>query len=362
MKRKKGFTLIELLAVIVILAIIALIATPIILNMINDARKSAAADSAYGYIEAMEYKISLNMLNPEKYEKITDGKDIDISTLNVEVKGTKPSNGKVTIEKGIITNANLCINGFEIIYDGKEITEVTKNGNCENQNNDNIPTDDENNSEKEDDNKTSDGFVTNGLIKNFSFNKDTELISAIGEPTYNDDYINLEGKAVLATQENLKLESPFTLALRFRNLKFSSSQSTDYSLLIGNGTTGSNIGSRTVGILFHKNLGTITVHAGAGDNKTISLDSSLLFNNNEAWKTLVLRYDSKSISLWLDGKKLGELEVALSPKDTQFFIGGYGTSGTSSSGVYWGFMNGDYSNCAIYNRGLTDEEIINFEF
>ena len=38
---KKGFTLIELLAVIIILAIIALIATPIVLNVINDARKSA---------------------------------------------------------------------------------------------------------------------------------------------------------------------------------------------------------------------------------------------------------------------------------------------------------------------------------
>ena len=38
---KKGFTLIELLAVIVILAIIALIATPIILGIINDSRKSA---------------------------------------------------------------------------------------------------------------------------------------------------------------------------------------------------------------------------------------------------------------------------------------------------------------------------------
>jgi len=35
---KKGFTLIELLAVIVILAIIALIATPIILNIVNDTR------------------------------------------------------------------------------------------------------------------------------------------------------------------------------------------------------------------------------------------------------------------------------------------------------------------------------------
>ena len=38
---KKGFTLIELLAVIVILAIIALIATPIILGIINDAREQA---------------------------------------------------------------------------------------------------------------------------------------------------------------------------------------------------------------------------------------------------------------------------------------------------------------------------------
>ena len=39
MKKKKEFTLIELLTVVVILAIIALIATPIVLNLINAARK-----------------------------------------------------------------------------------------------------------------------------------------------------------------------------------------------------------------------------------------------------------------------------------------------------------------------------------
>ena len=39
---KKGFTLIELLAVIIILAIIALIATPIVLNVVDDAKDSAA--------------------------------------------------------------------------------------------------------------------------------------------------------------------------------------------------------------------------------------------------------------------------------------------------------------------------------
>ena len=43
---KKGFTLIELLAVIIILAIIALIATPIILNVIDDAKKSAGLSEA----------------------------------------------------------------------------------------------------------------------------------------------------------------------------------------------------------------------------------------------------------------------------------------------------------------------------
>lgn len=44
--KNKGFTLIELLAVIVILAIIALIATPIILGIINDARAQAKERTA----------------------------------------------------------------------------------------------------------------------------------------------------------------------------------------------------------------------------------------------------------------------------------------------------------------------------
>ena len=39
MKNNKGFTLIELLAVIVILAIIALIATPMILGVIDTAKQ-----------------------------------------------------------------------------------------------------------------------------------------------------------------------------------------------------------------------------------------------------------------------------------------------------------------------------------
>ena len=51
----KGFTLIELLAVIVILSIIALIATPIVLNIINTTRKGAAARSAAITARIMEF-------------------------------------------------------------------------------------------------------------------------------------------------------------------------------------------------------------------------------------------------------------------------------------------------------------------
>ncbi len=126
---KKGFTLIELLAVIVILAIIALIATPIILNMINNARKSAAVDSAYGYIEAVEYNNSMNMINKNKYPLIEDGNDIDITKINdkVNLKGTKPTSGIITIEKGRVKKSNLCIDGYSIEYDSKK-AEV--NGTC----------------------------------------------------------------------------------------------------------------------------------------------------------------------------------------------------------------------------------------
>ena len=41
MKKQKGFTLIELLAVIIVLAIISLIAVPIILGVIDNVRKAA---------------------------------------------------------------------------------------------------------------------------------------------------------------------------------------------------------------------------------------------------------------------------------------------------------------------------------
>ena len=49
LKRVKGFTLIELIAVLVIMAIIALIVTPLVMNIIRKARISADKRSVDAY-------------------------------------------------------------------------------------------------------------------------------------------------------------------------------------------------------------------------------------------------------------------------------------------------------------------------
>ena len=97
MKEKQGFTLIELLAVIVILAIIALISTPIVLNIINTSRKGAFVRSAEGVLKASKLYYSSSLLNIEgvtdvtfwcdNNECISDKKDDNGDSIKLDVDG-----------------------------------------------------------------------------------------------------------------------------------------------------------------------------------------------------------------------------------------------------------------------------------
>ena len=90
--KEKGFTLIELLAVIVILAIIALIATPMIMDVIEKSRRGAAIESVNGILDAAE-KYQLNqMMDGQDIQK-----EIDLSSDILSYKGAKPENGKLII-------------------------------------------------------------------------------------------------------------------------------------------------------------------------------------------------------------------------------------------------------------------------
>ena len=121
--KNKGFTLIELLAVIVVLAVIALIATPIVLNTIEDARKGAAQSSTYAYVDEVEKELASYMIKNGGNNYATGKHSVETlkTDLGIELKGDTPTAGNVCIgADGTITKASLKINNHVVSYDGKE--------------------------------------------------------------------------------------------------------------------------------------------------------------------------------------------------------------------------------------------------
>ena len=126
--KRKGFTLIELLAVIVVLAIIALIATPIVMNVIKNAQKGATERSAERYLSAVETAIATDRLENGQiadgtYEVNEDGNLVlGEKTLTVEVSGDRPEAGsKVAIENGqvVATGTNMTIGDYTVTINDK---------------------------------------------------------------------------------------------------------------------------------------------------------------------------------------------------------------------------------------------------
>ena len=129
--KRKGFTLIELLAVIVVLAIIALIATPIVMNTIKKSKKGAAERSADSFVKQVETtveteRLSGNIIEDGEYEITSDGnlcKDksancSDENKIKIEMNGTKPDSGRIKINNGqVTTDSTMIIGEYDVSYD-----------------------------------------------------------------------------------------------------------------------------------------------------------------------------------------------------------------------------------------------------
>ena len=140
--KRKGFTLIELLAVIVILAIIALIATPMILGVIDSAKRSSAKTSMQYYVEAVEKSLVVSQLNANTYNVsagdiyTVNGKTLTKSTgsanssetITIDYKGDVPT-GTITFgNNGLVSKAELTFSGIInklVTYDLASSTLVT---------------------------------------------------------------------------------------------------------------------------------------------------------------------------------------------------------------------------------------------
>ena len=145
MKNKKGFTLIELLAVIVVLAIIALIATPIVMNTIKKSKKGAAERSADSYIKQVETAVAEERLSKTEvlegeYQITSDGNLCrdksascsDDNKIKIEMSGTKPTSGKIKITNGSVdqSSSSMTIGDYTVSYNPtKKTYEATEKGN-----------------------------------------------------------------------------------------------------------------------------------------------------------------------------------------------------------------------------------------
>ncbi len=103
-KKHKGFTLIELLAVIIILAIVALIATPIVLDIIDDARISAVRSEANMILGGIN-----NYCASEEMKYQLDNSYTRICTSSMD-KNDVPT---------MVNLGNATIN--ELVYDGEKL-------------------------------------------------------------------------------------------------------------------------------------------------------------------------------------------------------------------------------------------------
>ena len=139
--KKKGFTLIELLAVIVVLAILTLIAVPIVLNIIKDARNNSNKRSIESYARAIDYAVSEYMSENPDQEIVTweDVKDKVEYKGKVECKwgeglSSISTTGEITLHGCKVNNKTNSIYGYVNgkVTEEKEILYSAHNvGDCE---------------------------------------------------------------------------------------------------------------------------------------------------------------------------------------------------------------------------------------
>ena len=116
--KRKGFTLVELLGVIVVLAIIALITTPVVLGVIESTRKGAFVDSVYGLIETTNIYYTKNMQDIAGEKRFTCNGTVCINGNDtLSFKGKVPIGGSITLKENAailveyITDGTYCAYG-----------------------------------------------------------------------------------------------------------------------------------------------------------------------------------------------------------------------------------------------------------
>ena len=108
MKNKKGFTLAELVSVLVILAIVALIATPLVINLVNKSTLSANKRSVDAYGKAVETAAMKYLMDNGEYPT-------DLKSLSIEYSGFEVICNSMNVNPdGTIYLSECSVDGIEV--------------------------------------------------------------------------------------------------------------------------------------------------------------------------------------------------------------------------------------------------------
>lgn len=130
--KKKGFTLVELLTVIAILAIILLVASPIILNVLEKAKQSSFKNQVLLYVEGVKQKAVLSQVGEGNIvlPGVGESVDVDITTIVLDIDKNYTGVVRITNNNGKYEYEVVNIIGDGYTANGPTNTiKVTKAGN-----------------------------------------------------------------------------------------------------------------------------------------------------------------------------------------------------------------------------------------
>lgn len=324
---------------------------------------------------SIDYEVTSNGIYTFKIIDV-DGKEISKDIVINKIDRIAPKDFTISIEKkidnGFIISANtddgdktdtscksgidhyeyyaVDINGNEVKYYTNEIT--------------NLPFDkysiyvmayDKAGNKRMSKNNISDDFITSKYNLGIQNN---EITTVTGKPTYKgeNDGLYLENTSL---KMNHKLNSKYTLLIETKDIVLNSTIGYHYGMIIGYGYGASGVGGTVLGIC--ESYGQYLIALSGFDDKTSIAGDFKDWYIPSQWNTLAIRYNGKEFSFWINGEKKGSSNSSCLKGD-MLYIGGFPNAGTNSSGVNWGYSNGYYRNLATYDRALSDNEMINYEF